>query len=91
MVYCPKCGKKNDDDADYCNKCGTFIPREKSLEKRIEDATEELGRKAEAFGRHVERKAKEFAETMKKSKQCSKCKVYLNYDAKFCWKCGNKV
>lgn len=22
MVYCPKCGKQNEDDADYCSKCG---------------------------------------------------------------------
>ena len=91
MVYCQKCGKKNDDEAEYCNKCGTFIRGEISLEKRIEDAAEELGRKAEAFGKHVEKKAKEFAESMKKPKQCPKCKVNLNYNAKFCWKCGNKV
>lgn len=22
MVYCPKCGKENEEDAQYCSKCG---------------------------------------------------------------------
>lgn len=22
MTYCPECGKQNEDDATYCNKCG---------------------------------------------------------------------
>jgi hypothetical protein len=25
MVYCPKCGKQNTDDARYCNNCGTDL------------------------------------------------------------------
>jgi len=25
MVYCPKCGKQNADDARYCNNCGTDL------------------------------------------------------------------
>jgi uncharacterized membrane protein YvbJ len=25
MTYCQKCGKKNDDDAEFCNKCGTSL------------------------------------------------------------------
>ena len=27
MVYCSKCGKKNAEDADYCNKCGNPIKK----------------------------------------------------------------
>lgn len=23
MVYCPKCGKKNEEDAKFCSACGT--------------------------------------------------------------------
>ncbi|HIH62013.1 MAG TPA: zinc ribbon domain-containing protein [Methanobacteriales archaeon] len=23
MVYCPKCGKKNEEDAEFCSSCGT--------------------------------------------------------------------
>jgi len=25
MAYCPRCGKKNEDDARFCNKCGTTL------------------------------------------------------------------
>ena len=25
MTYCSKCGTKNDDDADFCKKCGTQL------------------------------------------------------------------
>lgn len=25
MAYCSKCGKKNDDDAEFCSKCGTEL------------------------------------------------------------------
>ena len=25
MVYCSECGKKNEDDAEYCSKCGASL------------------------------------------------------------------
>ena len=25
MVYCHECGTKNDDDSEYCSKCGTSL------------------------------------------------------------------
>ncbi|HIH45273.1 MAG TPA: zinc-ribbon domain-containing protein [Candidatus Methanoperedenaceae archaeon] len=25
MAYCPKCGKKNEDEATYCNSCGASL------------------------------------------------------------------
>jgi len=25
MVYCPKCGRKNEDDARFCNSCGADL------------------------------------------------------------------
>ncbi len=42
MTYCSKCGKKNDDDAEFCKKCGTPLKAtekemEKEWEKRCED------------------------------------------------------
>ena len=51
MNYCQKCGNKNDEDAEYCNKCGNYLNKPSSFEKNIEEAAEELGRKAEAFGK----------------------------------------
>ena len=48
MVYCQKCGKRNDDDAKFCNKCGTDLlsPRrargyDRDYERRHEDRCEE--------------------------------------------------
>jgi uncharacterized membrane protein YvbJ len=42
MVYCSKCGQKNDDGAEYCSKCGESLkgkPKkgEDEWEKRCED------------------------------------------------------
>ena len=42
MVYCSKCGKKNEDDAEFCGKCGDSLKTtkqdyEKEWEKRCED------------------------------------------------------
>jgi uncharacterized membrane protein YvbJ len=42
MVYCSKCGKKNEDDAEYCSKCGASLVgktkiHEKEWDKRCEE------------------------------------------------------
>jgi len=42
MTYCQKCGTKNEDDAEYCKKCGapldvSKIGREKEWDRRCED------------------------------------------------------
>ena len=49
MVFCSKCGTKNEDTAEYCVKCGAKLKAstEKSLEKRIEEGAEEFGKRAE--------------------------------------------
>jgi len=36
MVYCPKCGAKNEDDAKFCVKCGAPLYPEKQEKKREE-------------------------------------------------------
>lgn len=63
MVNCPKCGKKNSDDAVYCNKCGAELEKdvsESQMEKNIRDFGEEVQR----FGKKME---KAFEETGKKA------------------------
>lgn len=52
MVFCPKCGTKNEDSSKFCIKCGQNLSENtgKSLEKRIEEGAEEFGRRAEAWG-----------------------------------------
>jgi uncharacterized membrane protein YvbJ len=96
MPYCDKCGAKNDDDAQYCTKCGNHLANSSSFEKDIDKFAEEFGRKAEQFGKHIEKKAKEFAQSVNQSvdsrkKKCPDCMVDLDGDAKFCWKCGKEI
>ena len=67
MTYCTKCGKKIDDEAQYCIHCGTTIKTsdtpqkeikdKKSIEQQIEETAEGVGKKAEEIGKRIERKA----------------------------------
>jgi hypothetical protein len=42
MVYCSKCGKKNEDDAEFCNKCGASLTGSiKDRKKEHDDRCEE--------------------------------------------------
>ena len=34
MVYCTKCGKKNENDAEFCVDCGAALFSEKNEQKR---------------------------------------------------------
>jgi phage shock protein PspC (stress-responsive transcriptional regulator) len=65
MVYCQKCGKKNEDDAKYCSKCGTNLNsitnsfnavQEKniSFEKQVDDFAEEIGKLGKKAGKTIE-------------------------------------
>ncbi|MQY61930.1 zinc-ribbon domain-containing protein [archaeon] len=72
MVFCSKCGTKNEDAAEYCVKCGAKLKAstEKSLEKRIEEGAEEFGKRAEAWGEDFGKRAEEWAEDFpKRTKQ----------------------
>ena len=36
MAYCTKCGMKNEDDAEFCKKCGaSLIGNEKNMKKMM--------------------------------------------------------
>jgi hypothetical protein len=41
MTYCPKCGKKNDDDATYCSDCGASLIGTQGNKKEKEECEEE--------------------------------------------------
>lgn len=41
MAYCAKCGKKNDDDAEYCSKCGASLSEITKVPKKKDDRCEE--------------------------------------------------
>jgi tetrahydromethanopterin S-methyltransferase subunit E len=36
MVYCPKCGTQNEDDAKFCKKCGADLYAGETVTKRTE-------------------------------------------------------
>lgn len=58
MTYCTKCGKKNDDDAEFCSKCGVILDtqdREDSIKKHAKKTEKIIQEKAEKFGRSVEK------------------------------------
>jgi len=38
MAYCSKCGNKNEEDADFCSKCGASLTGIKKEEDRCEEA-----------------------------------------------------
>jgi len=63
MVYCSKCGKKNDDDAEFCSKCGTALDNEnieKTFEKQMKKTAKKLEEKAEKFGKSMDHAGKRF-------------------------------
>jgi len=37
MVYCQKCGTKNDEDAEFCKKCSTSLKTTGKISKKEQD------------------------------------------------------
>ena len=70
MEYCTKCGAKLTIKVDFCTKCGNPIKttidndaelkNKKSVEKKIEEAAEEFGKRAEKFGKEFGKRAEVF-------------------------------
>ena len=51
VVYCSKCGTKNDDKVVYCVKCGTKLDGStKSWDQRLDEGAEEFGKHMEEWG-----------------------------------------
>jgi uncharacterized membrane protein YvbJ len=61
MVYCTKCGTKNNPTEEYCTKCGAPLERstKKNWEKQLEQGAEEFGRRAEQWGQDFGKRAEE--------------------------------
>ena len=59
MVYCTKCGAENEEGASTCVSCGEPLkaPRtgKRDWEEELEFRAEEIGARAERFGRSMER------------------------------------
>ena len=96
MPYCNKCGKKNDDDAEYCTKCGNYIGKGSSFEKNIDEFAEKIERTAEEFGEFVGKTVGELGRAVDRTlnpklKKCKDCGTESSNKAIYCWKCGNKI
>ena len=51
VVFCSKCGTKNDDKAVYCVKCGTNLDGStKSWDQRLDEGADEFGKHMEEWG-----------------------------------------
>ena len=61
MVYCSKCGTKNEETTETCVKCGNtlYFSREKNWEKRLEEGAEEFGKRAETWGESFGKRAED--------------------------------
>ncbi|KYK27784.1 hypothetical protein AYK20_02050 [Thermoplasmatales archaeon SG8-52-1] len=58
MTYCTKCGKKNDDDAEFCSKCGVRLDtkdKKNSNKKQLKKTGKIIEEKAEEFGKSIEK------------------------------------
>jgi uncharacterized membrane protein YvbJ len=59
MVYCVKCGENNSNDATFCVKCGEHLmdspDNEGDWERRIDAWGEDVGQRAEQWGKRIER------------------------------------
>jgi len=61
MVYCSKCGKKNDDDAEFCSECGAVLDKQetgKKFENHVKKTANIIEEKAEKFGKNMEKAGK---------------------------------
>lgn len=69
MVYCSKCGKKNDDDAEYCNRCGNSLTntqaKSTSFEKHVKDFAEEAEQLGKKAGKTIEQGIRNIGEEVK--------------------------
>jgi hypothetical protein len=82
MVYCYKCGKKNDDDSEFCTKCGVRLDKQKeeaTFEDRINKTANQIEEKAERFGKSIEKASKRFETRMNHSFE----EFQKWYDARF--------
>jgi hypothetical protein len=66
MIYCSKCGKENDDDAEFCSKCGNSLTdvraKDTKFEKQVEDFAESVERVGKKAGKKIEQTARRFGE-----------------------------
>ena len=93
MGYCIKCGAEIPEKAEFCTKCGTPIkssdePKKeikdkKSIEEKIEETAEDIGKKAEIIGKKIGERAEQIGKKIEK--RADNVEYYINqwYDNTF--------
>lgn len=67
MVYCTKCGTKNNPTVKYCTKCGSPLEQsDKSWEKKIDEGAEEFGKHAKKWGEDFGESAEQWGQNFEK-------------------------
>lgn len=65
MIYCTKCGTKNEDDAKYCTKCAKSLIdtkiKDNSIEKPVDDSAEDIEKKGKSTGEKLEETIEKFS------------------------------
>ncbi len=66
MIYCQKCGKKNDDNAQYCSNCGYSLNnKDNFFEKQIGNFAEEVENLGKKAGKTIEQGVRIVGEDIK--------------------------
>ncbi|MGF3554282.1 MAG: zinc-ribbon domain-containing protein [Thermoplasmatota archaeon] len=64
MIYCSKCGKENDDNAEFCNNCGNSLTstseKTSSFENYVEKFASDVEKAGKNAGKKIEKAAKKF-------------------------------
>jgi len=67
MVYCSKCRKQNEDDAEYCSKCGNHLTVTKKSYKETSVKSASFGKQVEDFAVGVGQIGKKAGEKIEKT------------------------
>jgi DNA-directed RNA polymerase subunit RPC12/RpoP len=71
MVYCTKCGTKNEETAVHCVKCGAkLVSKDESWDKRVEKWGEDFGKRAEKWGDEFGKRAEEWGDNFGRRREC---------------------
>lgn len=98
-MYCPNCGKKLDDDALFCDECGTKIERQKptvELTPKVQETpvVEEEPAKEVIRTEPVEKNQPEQRKANPKEgrlHKCPNCGELINFDDVKCPSCGYEI
>lgn len=105
MAYCQNCGKKLNEEALFCSKCGTRTA--KGVEKNVTRSSDELGAAFAKMSQELEKAfsaaAKEINDAFKTASEniqkslrkeqnlCSNCGEKNPKNAIFCYNCGKRI